>query len=324
VTARTRNAEAYTLYLKGRYHWNRRNEESIKKAIGYFGESLKEDPRYAAAYSGLADSYSLLGHLGSSPSSEVMPKAKAAALKALELDESLAEAHSSLGYVEFFYEWNWKEAERQFKRALELNPQYTPGHLWYSFFLMTTGRREEAIAHTLRAEQLDPLSPSVARFVADSYYRTGAYDKTILKCREALELDSNFSSAYTFLGRAYERKGMFAEAISAFRRAAEISGWSYQTTAMIAHSYASWGKPEEARTILTDLKARSRRQYIAPFYIGLVYVGLGEDDEALSWLGKAFVEHSVWVASLPIDPRFDRLRNEPRFAALLLRLSHQS
>ena len=166
--SRTKNAEAYTLYLKGRYHWNRRNEASIRRAIGYFAAALREDPEYALAYSGLADCYSLLGHIGNSPPGDVMPKAKAAALKALELDDTLPEAYSSLGYVELFYEWNWESAERHFQRAIRLNPRYTPAYLWYSSLLMSDGRREEAIGHRLRAEQIilsRPLSLVLSRTV---------------------------------------------------------------------------------------------------------------------------------------------------------------
>jgi serine/threonine-protein kinase len=319
--SRTKNAEAYTLYLKGRYHWNRRNETSIRRAIGYFEAALRQDPEYALAYSGLADCYSLLGHIGNSPPGDVMPKAKAAALKALELDDTLPEAYSSLGYVELFYEWNWESAERHFQRAIRLNPRYTPAYLWYSSLLMSDGRREEAISYRLRAEQIDPLSPTVARFVADSYYRMGDYDKTIRKCQEALELDPNFGSVYIFMGRAYIREGKYAEGVAAFQRNAELSGPSYQTTAMIAHGYAAWGKREQALAMLKDLEARARREYIGPFYIALIYAGLDDRSQTLSWLRKAFAEHSVWVASLPVDPNFDSIRKEPEFAALLRNFS---
>jgi TolB-like protein/tetratricopeptide (TPR) repeat protein len=316
----TTNVEAFNQYLKGRYHWNRRTEDSLKKAITHFSQALAEDPRYAAAYSGLADSYSLLAHRGTSPSGELMPKAKAAALKALAIDETLAEAHSSLGYVNLFFEWKWAEAERSFKRALELNPQYVPAHQWYAFALMAAGRANEALSHAQEAEKLDPLSPNVMRSVADMHYRMREYDRAIAKCREALDLEPHFTPAYSFMGRAYLQKRLFPEAIAAFERSASLSDESSIATAMVAHAYALWGKQTHARKMLKDLETRAAREYVDPYYVGLVYSGLGEQENALAWLERACSERSVWVASLPIDPRFDALKDHPRFKAMVARL----
>jgi TolB-like protein/Tfp pilus assembly protein PilF len=318
----THSPEAFNSYLRGRYHWSKRSEESLQKAIGYFERALADDPQFAAAYSGLADSYALLAHRELWASSVVMPKAKTAALKALEIDDTLAEAHSSLGYVNFFFEWNWPAAERHFQRALELNPQYPPALQWYAFYLMSFGRKDEALAQAKLAEKLDPLSANVIRSVADMHYRRREYDQAIEKCREALDLDANFSAAFIFLGRSYEQKRLFPEAIESFERAAEIAGGEH-VRAMIAHTYGVWGRKADARKELERLLTRIRSQHIDPFYVALVYTGLGEIEQALDWLEKAVRERSVWIASLPIDPRFDTLRREPRFLAILERLDSQ-
>lgn len=248
-----------------------------------------------------------------------MPQAKAAALKALAIDDTLAEAHSSLGYVNLFFEWNAAEAERRFQRALELNPQYVPAHQWYAFALMVTGRADEALAHAVQAEKLDPLSPGVLRSVADMHYRMRNYDRAIEKCREALDLDPHFTPAYMFMGRAYVQKRLFPEAIAAFERSASRDDTAIGA-AMVAHTYALWRKPSQALQILKDLETPAGRDYVDPFYLSLVYTGLGDQEKALAWLERAFSVRSVWVASLPIDPRFDPLKDHPKYKEMVARL----
>jgi TolB-like protein/Flp pilus assembly protein TadD len=320
VRPNTASVEAYNSYLRGRYHWNRRNEEALHKAITYFTQALADDPQYAAAYSGLADSYAVLAHQGSQPSTEVLPKAKEAALKALEIDQTLAEAHSSLAYVQMYYDWNLAEAERSLQRALQIDPQYLSAHQWLGVLRLLRGRFDEALLHLQRAEELDPLSPNVKRAVADVHYRRQDHERAIEKCREALDLDPNFASAYVVLGRSYQEQGRFAEALASFQQAREISPRKAQLTAMMAHTYARWGKEREARQLLGELQNEARKTYVPSFYLALVYTGLGQKNDAVQALEQALEERSVWIVGLGVDPRFEPLRGLPRFTALLRKL----
>jgi serine/threonine-protein kinase len=317
--AHTPNIEAYNLYLKGRYHSNRRTPESLRKGVEFLEQAVAKDPRYALAFSGLADAYALLASYGSRPPGEVLPKAKTAALKAIEIDPTLAEAHSSLGFIYLYQDWNLAEAEKGLRRALQLKPQSATANHWYAYLCMLTDRLDDAIEYAKVAEQLDPLSPNIKKGIADIYTRRREYDKAIEKCQEALDLDSSFVTAYSLLARAYEGKGMFREAIAALDKARELSHRK-EFDAAIARSYALWGKTDEGERLLQELRVQSNQSYIQPFYMALAYAAMANPDPAVDWLEKAYDERSPLILGLRGDTRFDKLRREPRFTALLKKI----
>jgi len=312
------NPKAYEAYLKGRYYWNKRTEEGLKKGIDYFRQAIAEDPKYALAHAGLADSYLLLAWSSALPPREAMPKAKAAALEAVQLDDRLAEAHNSLGGILQLYDWDREAAEREFRRALELNPASPDAHHWYAMTLLApSGRLPEATLEMQRAQDLDPLSLTIRTNVARPLYFARRYDEAIRHWRNTLEFDPNFFRAHWELGRAYEQKGMCAEAIAAFARARTLSQGSPFVIGALGHSYALCGQKAEAEKIATEIVALSRRRYVSPFDIALIYVGLNDRDQSLELLEKAYQERSTWMVYLNVDPRLERLRSEPRFLALL-------
>jgi TolB-like protein/Tfp pilus assembly protein PilF/predicted Ser/Thr protein kinase len=314
------NPEAYQLYLKGRYYWNKRTPDGIQKAIEYFQAAIAKDPGYAGAYAGLADCY----HVPANPlpPREKMPLAKAAAMKALQLDDTLVEAHTSLARVLFVYDWNWPAAEKEFKRAIELNPRYAPAHQWYGGYLTATGGFREADAEKKRALELEPLSLITNFEVGLASYFSRNYDQAIDQFQKTLELDANFPPPHTFLAAAYEQKGMFEEAIAAFQRAITVTQGHAKGLAMagLAHVYAVSGRKTEARKILAELQRLSEHSYVPATDLALVYAGLGERDKAFAWLDKAYEEHSFNLSNLKVEPRFDPLRSDPRFADLLRRM----
>jgi TolB-like protein/Flp pilus assembly protein TadD len=321
IASRTDSNEAFNSYLRGRYHLNRRSEESLQKAIGYFEQALRHDPNYAVAYSGLADAYALRINHGTAKPRELMPAAKAAAEKALKLQPSLAEAHASMGYVALTYDWDLPASQRYLARALKLNPQYAEAHHWFGFSLVAAGHFDEALPYIARAEELDPLSPVIPRFAGDIYYRKGDYEQAIRKCREALELDPNYVAAYHLLGRIYEQRREFARADEAFRKARQLQGPKPPLLAMEAHTYAVSGRRGEALRILGQLQETSRQVHVSPFYTALIYAGLGDKDRAFAWLEKVYEERSFWMIVFPTDPRFQPLRSDPRFDRLLQRVN---
>jgi TolB-like protein/DNA-binding winged helix-turn-helix (wHTH) protein/Tfp pilus assembly protein PilF len=316
----TQNAEAYELYLKGRYHWNKRTPDGIQKAIDSFQQAIVKDPNYALAYAGLADCY----HVPANPlrPKEKMPLAKAAATKALQLDDTLVEAHTTLARVLFAYDWNWPAAEKEFKRAIELNPRYAPAHQWYGGYLSATGRFREADAEKQRALELEPLSLIINFEVGLASYFSRDYDHAIDRFQKTLELDANFPPPYTFLAAAYEQKGMFEEAITASQRAVTVTQGPPNALAMagLAHVYAASGKKTEARRILAELQKLSEHKYVPATDKALIYAGLDEKDKSFAWLDKAYQEHSFTLSNLKIEPRFDPLRSDPRFADMLRRI----
>ncbi len=316
----TENAEAYQLYLKGRYYWNKRTPDGIQKAIESFQQAIEKDPSYALAYAGLADCY----HVPANPlpPRERMPLAKAAALKALQLDDTLVEAHTTLARVLFVYDWDWPAAEKEFKRAIELNPRYAPAHQWYGGYLSAIGRFREADAEKKRALELEPLSLIVNFEVGLALYSSRNYDQAIDQFQKTLELDANFPPPHTFLAAAYEQKGMFEEAITAFQRAMSVTQSPAKTLAMagLGHVYAVSGRKTEARKILAELQRLSEHSYVQATDVALVYAGLGDKDKAFAWLDKAYEEHSFALSNLKVEPRFDLLRSDPRFADLLRRI----
>jgi TolB-like protein/Tfp pilus assembly protein PilF len=320
VKRHTVDAEAYQLYLKGRYHWSKRTEEGVKKGLEYFQLAIAKDPGYALAYAGLADSYNMLGvYVG--PPKEAFPRAKAAATKALQIDDTLTEAHTSLAVIKLHYEWVWLEAERAFKRALELNPTYAGAHDWYAEYLAAMGRTEEALGEVKRAQELDPLSLIINTDVGWHYYFQRRYDWAIEQLQKTLEMDPNFPPAHLFLGQVYVQLSRLEDANREFQKAISASGASPRYLAGLGYGYAQSGNTREAQNVLEDLRELSKRRYVSSFDIAAIYVGLGDKDQAFEWLQKAYEERSIFLIFLKVDPRLDPLRSDPRFQDLLRRMS---
>ena len=321
--ARPVDPDAYKLYIKGRYFWVKRNRESFKLAMDYFQQAIERDPSYAAPYSGLADCYALFGSsfdVGGQPPNEVQPKAKSAALKALELDSSLSDAHNSLAYVKFTYDWDWQGAEAEFKRSLQLNPGYTHGHHWYAHLLLSAGRPDEAFAESNRALELDPVSPIVNLHLGWHYLYTKQYDKALEQLSKTLELDSDYALAHWYRGLAYEQKTMYAEALREMNRAKDLLPGNLAVQSDIGHVYAISGDKRSAEKVIADLKAESRQRYVNQYELALIYIGLGQNDRAFESLDKAYREHSDQLIYLGVDPRLDAIRSDARFTELVRRV----
>jgi len=316
----TENAEAYQLYLKGRYYWNKGSEEGCQKAIEYFQQALDKDPSYALAYAGLADTYSLLlSAFGWFPPQEAIPKAKAAALKALEIDERLPEPHVALGYASLAYDWDWPTAGKHFQQAIALNPAYPTAHVWYSEYLVVLGRTDEGLAEAKRALDLDPVSLLVNRNMARQLYLAGRFDRAIEQSRKMLEMDPGFPLAHWQLGTAYAIKGMYGEALAELEKYAALSGRSPLALSYVGYALARSGERSQALRIVDELQALSKRKYVYSISIARVYVGLSEKDQAIAWLEKAYQERS-FVYLLKVDPTWDPLRSDRRFQDLLRRI----
>jgi serine/threonine protein kinase len=312
----TENAEAYQLYLKGRYFWGKRTPESIRKAIEYFNLAIEKDPGFALAYAGLADSYVVPANR--IPPRDAMPKAKAAATRALEIDDTLAEAHTSLGRVLQVYDWNWKDAEKEFKRAIELNPSYPVAHQWYGGYLERMGNIDGSISERKLALELDPLSTITNFELAQAFYFARNYDQAIEQFQRTLELDPSFPAAIQRLPAVYLQKGMYDEAIAKIQAAPESADMA--STGEPGYAYAASGRTKEARIMLDELKRRRDQQYISAVSIALIYAGLGEKDEAFAWLEKGFEERAFQMQYLKVEPRWDGLRSDPRFVDLVRRI----
>lgn len=317
----TENPEAHQFYLKGRYYWNKRGEEGLKKAIEYFNQAIASDPSCALAYAGVADSYALLGFhgWGALPPAEAVPKAKAAAEKALQIDETLAEAHASLAYAKEEYDWDLAGAEREYKRAIELSPHYATAHQWYAVHLAVRGSHQKAVAEIKQALELDPLSLIINTNVAWVFYFARQYDEVVEQSQKTLELDPNFVSAHWMLGQGYRQKGMHDKAIAEFQRAVQLSP-DPNHVADLGHAYAVAGRRAEAQKIVNELRELSKRRYFPPYFIALIYVGLDDKNQAFEWLEKAFAERSANLTVLKAEPMFDPIRDDPRFQALLQRI----
>jgi serine/threonine-protein kinase len=319
----TESNEAYQLYMKGRFYWNKRTAEGMQKSLEYFQQSIERDPNFALAYSGLADTYDLLGAsdaMGNIPPNEAMPKAKAAALKALEIDDTLAEAHVSLAHVKYYYDRDWAVAEREYKRAIELNPNYPIAHSWYAVYLMSAGRFDEALAQVRRAQELDPLSLPTNMALGWVLLNARQYDQSVEQLRKTLEMDPNFILAHHRLGLVYEQQGKYDEAIAEFRQVINLSAGKPPGIATLAHAYALSGKRAEAQKALAELQEMSKQRYVSPASIAIIYAALGDKDLAFDWLEKAAKARDVMLARLKVDPRFDSLRSDPRFADLERRI----
>jgi tetratricopeptide (TPR) repeat protein len=310
---------AHEAYLRGRFYFGQRTEEALKKAIGSFETALAIEPNCARSYSGIADCYSLLCWFGAHAPAEAGPKAKAAANRAIAIDATLCEPHASLALVNYWFEWNWEEAEREFLRAMELNPSYATAHLWYASYLNTMGRLEEATAAQSAARELDPLSLMIGMSAADPFFYARQYDRALAHLRLILEQAPHFFPALFNIGRVYVQKGMYGNAILAFEKAVELSG-NREGLPALAHTYAVAGRTEEARNILAEMKRNAGGRYVASPMIARVHLGLGEFDEAFEWLNKGVEERSFWTIFLKMDPVYDPIRGDARFNDLLKRV----
>lgn len=317
----TENAEAYQFYLLGRYHLNRLTDDGFVKGRDYFQQAIDKDPNYAPAYAGLADAYNRLSGFNAISPKEGFPKAEAASLKALEIDENLAEAHNSLGTVKFFYERDWSAAETEFRRAIEINPAYSDARQIYSYFLSAMGRFDEALAEMKRAQELDPLSLEKLAGIGEVLYLQRRYDQAIEQFRKTLEMDPNSGFAHWAIGNAYVQKAMYNEAVAEYQKAIALSGDSPDEPAMLGFAYALSGKSREARQVIDELKKRSQQSYISPTTIAVIYGGLGENDAAFEWLEKAYREQDSLLVLLKVEPMFDGIRNDPKFTELLRRVN---
>jgi eukaryotic-like serine/threonine-protein kinase len=316
----TANPEAYELYLKGRFLWNKRTGADLRKAIDYFNQAIAKDPNYALAHAGLADCYDLLHEYSDLSPKESYPKAKAAAIKALELDDTLGEAHTSLAYSLINYDWDWPGAQREYQRAIQLNPNYATAHQWYAECLSMLGRHVEAIAEIKRAHQLDPLSLIINQGVGGKYLYARRYDEAMAQFQRTLELYPHFPPTHQRLGWCYAQKRMYDEAITEMQRAVELSGNSTQMIAALGYAYAAAGRRDTAQGIIAELERRSKESYVDNYFVATIFAALGEKDEAFALLNKACAERSYWMPWINIDPQLDNLRSDPRFDALVQRV----
>jgi serine/threonine-protein kinase len=318
--SRSVNAHAYEAFLHGRYYSDRRTEESLRKSIQYFERAIEIDSNYALAYAGVADSYNLLARYGYVFPKEAYLKAKAAARRALELDNTLAEAFTSQAFLHWYYEFDPQAAEYNFKRAIELNPGYETAYHWYALCLSSLGRHDEAIREITRARELDPLSLIINTNVAYAHYFAGKYDKAVEQFRRTIEMDSTFGLAHLRLGLTYEELGNLNEGIVEFQKAMQFAEGTTEAIAGLGHAYAVAGREKDARKILTDLITMRSKRYVSPYGIAVVYAGLSDKDEAFQWLEKATGEHDSWLAWIMIDPRLAPIRSETRFKALIKKI----
>jgi len=315
----TESTEAHELYLKGRFFWNKRTPENFEKAITYFQQAIEKDTSYALAYSGMADCYALLADYGADPPNETMPKAKAAALKALQIDPNLAEAHASLAEILHDYDWDYAGALREIDRAIELNANYETAHQWRAEFLSAQGRHEEAIAEAKRALELDPLSSIINRILGDAYLQARRYDEAITQSRKAIEIEPNFPSAHLVLGRSYGAKGQYSEAVAEFIKLAELVGRGEASREM-HDAYANGGWNGYLRYVEENGMTKTTAGYRQAYGVAASLAGLGQKDEAFAWLEKAYQQREYELTLLRVSPEMDNLRSDPRFTDLLRRV----
>ncbi len=311
------NYEAYDLYLKGQYFFNKRTATDLQEAIGYFQQATAKDPNYARAYAGIAGSYALMGGYTGLPQAEFISKARRAALKALEIDKSLPEAHAALALIVQNYDWDWQTAEKEFRRAIELNPNYATAHHWYAEHLMWRGRFDEALRESERARQLDPLSLIIASDNGAILLFARQYDRAIEKFRSVLAMDPEFPRAH-LIRTAYLEKGMFAEALADLDvHGPRVNPWYW---ACLASIHGRAGHEIQAHRALDELLRLNLRKPFDPQIIAAAYVGVGNKDQAVAWLEKAYTQHSNELTSLRVNPGYDLLRGDPRFQGLLKRV----
>jgi tetratricopeptide (TPR) repeat protein len=307
----TENIDAYNLYLMGRYHWNRRTGDGLRKGLDHFQQAIEKDSAFALAYAGVADSYNLLGYYYYMPSKEALPKAKIAAERALEIDESLAEAHTSLAWVSMLYDWDWKAAEKEYKRAIELNPNYATAHHWYSFYLMIMGRRDKSLDEARRAVTLDPLSLQINNHLASMLHLAGQDTQAVEDFKRVIEMNPSYVLAHNELGHTYVELKMYDKALAEYQKVIELLGTrSPSIIADLGYLYAVTGKTDEAKKLLEELQSSS-------FWFAAIHLGLGQMDQAYEWLEKAYEERDHSMIIFKIVSYFEDFRSMPRFKALL-------
>jgi serine/threonine-protein kinase len=316
----TESAEAYQAYVRGRFFWDKRTEEGLKAAIDYFQSAIRKDPKYALAYSGLADSYAVLPEYSAFPAKEATEKAKAAAAEALEIDDALSEAHASLGIINIDWDWDWESGEKEFKRAIELNPGYATAHHWYALLLMRLGRHDESLVEIKKAQELDPLSLIITANAGFMLYQARRTDEAIEHYRKALEMDPSFGELHKYVALAYAQKGLPEKALEEIQKAVILSGRIPPYLSVLGYVYALSGKKSDALKIIRELKTVSDDKSL----IAEVYAGLGEKDQAFEYLQKACEERSPWMPYLKVNPQLDSLRSDPRFKGLLKRMKLES
>jgi tetratricopeptide (TPR) repeat protein len=318
VRRRTENVEAYEAYLKGRYFWNMRTIDSLQRALAYFQQAIDQDQRYAPAYAGLADTYQLLGSMPYAvmPASEAAAQAKAAAHKALAIDDSLAEAHASLAFVTYAFDWQWAAGEREFRRAIEINPSYVTARQWYAFnCLSPLGRHSEAIAELHQAQEVDPLSISLRATVGLAYYFAERYEEALVQYRETIEIDENFWVTYLFLGWACAQVGQFKESLAAFQTSIRLGSGDPMPVAGLGYAQALSGAKEDALRTLGHLSNLAQTRYVPASEIMAIHVALGDATQARQWLQRACEERSFKLIYLLVDPRLAPLHEFPEFQA---------
>src|SRR5438552_3443378 len=317
----TENTEAHQLYLKGRFFWNKRTGNDLKKSIDYFNQAIAADPKYALAYAGVAEAYAVLPTYAGGTPQECYPKAEAAAKRALALEETVAEAHNALGEVFLFYDLDFARSIREFQLAIELKPNYASAHQWYgNDLLVPLGRFDEAIAEVKRALELDPLSLIINEDLGNTYYSARRYDEAIEQLTKTLELDSSFYYAHWSLGVAFEAKGTLDAAIEEYQKARALNDDPF-VLALLGHAYASSGNEAEALKILDQLKELSKQRYVTAYNFAIVYLGLGDKEEALRWLQKSYQDRAGYdIATIKVDPFLDPLRGDPRFEELVAKV----
>jgi tetratricopeptide (TPR) repeat protein len=315
----TGNTEAFQLYLQGRYHTFKMTLSEARTGISYFQRAIEIDPNYALAYVGLANAYRSFALSGDMPT-EFFPKSKEAAQKAVEIDDNLGEAHAVLGFTIFWYDWNWKEAEHQFKRALELDPNSADAHWFYGTFLSSMGRSAEALNEAKRAQELDPLNQIISSAEGQFLIHAGRIDDASAILQKTIEFDPNFWFAHMFASDAYIGKGMFTEAVAEARKAAELSGGNSHSLSSLGYALAKSGRQAEARSVLDGLLKLSTERHVSPHNIALIYNGVGQRDEALAWLERGFEQRDGRMVFLKVEPKWNNLRDDPRFQDLMRRV----
>jgi tetratricopeptide (TPR) repeat protein len=320
IKRHTADREAHNLYLKGLYFWNRRLEGGMKLAMEHFQQAIEKDPSYTLAHVGIADTYNITGFFGFLPPGETFPRAKAAAKRTLEIDESLGEAHASLAFSYSFYDWNWSAAEKEFKRAIELNPSYATAHEWYAVYLFAMGRFDEAINEAERARELDPLSIIINSVVGIAYYFARRYEESIELHKKALELDPNFLLATTYSTLAYVERGMHDEVTDLIRKAEPLATNNTYSLGYFGGTYGRIGKKDEALRILARLDELAQERYVSPLDRATILVGIGETDKALDEMERAYRERCPIHAFTNTIPHFDCLKSNPRFKELMKKI----
>ena len=313
----TGNPEAHTLYLKGRYFWNKRTNEDIETALDYFQQAVDLDPGYSPAWVGIADVWIFWGWYSRLAPRETFPRAKRAVTMALEFDSTLAEAHTSMAHIHLEFDHDWQAAEREYRRAIELDPDYAIGHHWYGGFLSAMGRHQEALQQAETARTLDPLSLIIQTWVGLRYYFAEDYEHAIAEYREALKLDDDFAPAHWHLGWALAQTGRFEEAVAEAERALALDRENLAYLASLGHAYARAGRVDDARATLARLVQASKGRHVSAYHVAAIHLTLEDTSSALDWLARAYEERSPWLPYVAVDPRFGALRSHPRFEALL-------